>query len=302
MTSTRWVFTLNNYTSDEYQLVCDQLSTDQVTYGVVGRETGASGTPHLQGFVIFESNKRLSGIRSFLGARGHYERARGTSAQARDYCRKDGDFTEFGTFPAAQGRRTDLDELLDWMRTFEQEKGRPPASPDFAKHQPKAYLRYPRLARLSEHRAQPRQLEFGEPKPWQLELSQDLEEEADDRTIIFYVDPEGGIGKSWFQRWYMTKNPDLTQILGIGKRDDIAFAIDVSRSVFFFNIPRGQSQFIQYSIFEQLKDRNVFSNKYMSSSKIFNHNNHVVVFMNEHPDMNAMSADRYIIRTVDEED
>jgi hypothetical protein len=112
---------------------------------------------------------------------------------------------------------------------------------------------------------------------------------------MFYVDDEGGKGKSWFQAWYLTKNPEKTQVLSAGKRDDIAHTIDKTKSVFFFNIPRGGMEYLQYPILEQLKDRMVFSPKYNSTMKFLTAVPHVVVFCNEHPDMNKMSLDRYII-------
>lgn len=114
---------------------------------------------------------------------------------------------------------------------------------------------------------------------------------------MFYVDPEGGKGKSWFQAWYLTKHPETTQVLSGGKRDDIAHSIDQSKSVFFFNIPRGGMEFLQYTILEQLKDQMVFSPKYNSQMKFLSKTPHVLVFCNEQPDLNKMTEDRYTIRT-----
>lgn len=292
--SGRWVFTLNNYSNEEYEHCVETIQRD-CKYGVVGRETGEAGTPHLQGFVLLNQSQRLSWLRNKFGNRYHWETARGTNEQARDYCKKEGDFAEFGEF-TSQGKRTDLDELLSWMREFEEEHRRPPLSPDFAQSHPEAYLRYPRLVRLAEHRAHPVQLEFGEPRAWQRNLEEELLQEPDDRTVIFYVDPTGGSGKSWFQRWYVTEHPGTAQVLSIGKRDDLAHAIEVTNRVFFFNIPRGGMEFFQYVICENLKDRMVFSPKYNSRLKCFRQRVHVVVFCNEAPDETKMSADRYDIR------
>ena len=105
----------------------------------------------------------------------------------------------------------------------------------------------------------------GDPRPRQEELGQTLTAEPDDRTVIFVVDPEGGVGKSWFIKWWQTEHSELTQILSIGKRDDLALTIDESKRYFLFDIPRSQSEYLQYSVLESLKDRIVFSPKYGTS-------------------------------------
>lgn len=106
--SKRWCFTLNNYSADEYAAVCSIEST----YLVVGKETGENGTPHLQGFIVFSSNKRLAAVRRLI-PRAHWEVARGTSEQAAEYCKKDGDFFENGDCPVNGGarERTRWDEV-----------------------------------------------------------------------------------------------------------------------------------------------------------------------------------------------
>jgi hypothetical protein len=87
-------------------------------------------------------------------------------------------------------------------------------------------------------------------------------------------------------------------LLAPGKRDDLAHAIDVSKSVFLFNVPRGSMEFLQYGVLEQLKDRVIFSPKYESTTKVILQKTHVVVFCNEEPDLTKMSADRYVIRNL----
>lgn len=107
MQSTKWCFTLNNWTLSEYAHIIAWQSMAHVRYLVVGKELGAQMTAHLQGYVVFSSNKRLSALRTYL-PRAHWEAARGNHAQAADYCKKDGDFVEYGDVPlgrqAAGGR------------------------------------------------------------------------------------------------------------------------------------------------------------------------------------------------------
>lgn len=297
---TRWCFTLNNYSAEELtnlqQLFRD---TTKVKYGCYGLETApGTGTPHVQGYVVCCTNKRLRGIKRLLGARVHCELARGSHAQNREYCSKEGGtFFESGSY-GQQGRRTDLEALIRWSEEFEHLEGRPAQSPDIAKAQPAAYLKYPRFARLCERRAKPRQLQFGAPKEWQRELEADLNAEPDDRTIRFVVDTEGGKGKTWFIRYFLTKYPDKTQVLSIGKIADVAYAVDATKSVFLFNVPRNGMEHLQYRVLENIKDKMVFSPKYQSGMKFLNHNSHVYVFCNEHPDEEALSADRVDIVTV----
>lgn len=297
MTSSRYVFTLNNWTPPEQDTV-RQFLTEHTKYAVFGRELAETGTAHLQGFLILPRPQRLSYLRHHLSARAHYETARGTSVQARDYCKKDGDFEEFGTFPERQGQRSDLDELIAWCDEFIATEGRPPSSPDIAKHQPHAYLKYPRFRGLAAHRAPPRQLEFGEPREdWQRELQLELELEPDDRMVKFIVDEAGGKGKTWFCRWMLTTRPEDVQILGIGKKHDLAYMLDTNKTIFLFNIGRNQMEFLSYGILEALKDRMVVSTKYQGCTKTFN-KCHVVVFCNEYPDMTKLTTDRYDIAII----
>lgn len=86
-----WCWTWNNPTTEPV------LPTG-ARYLVFGREIGESGTPHLQGFITWENQVRLSTCRSFL-SQAHWEIARGHPVQAADYCKKDGDFLEYGTPP-----------------------------------------------------------------------------------------------------------------------------------------------------------------------------------------------------------
>ncbi|GLC65130.1 hypothetical protein PLESTF_000255200 [Pleodorina starrii] len=86
--SKRWCFTLNNWTQDEK----DRLLAWASQYLVVGEE----------GFVIFPSTKRLTGVKKLLD-RAHWEIARGTEEQAAEYCKKEGKFVEQGECPKTAG-------------------------------------------------------------------------------------------------------------------------------------------------------------------------------------------------------
>jgi hypothetical protein len=68
----------------------------QCKYIIYGREVGASGTPHLQGFISFDNQMTLSAaIKRLPGC--HVEIAIAPD-QAIEYCKKEGDYTERGSF------------------------------------------------------------------------------------------------------------------------------------------------------------------------------------------------------------
>lgn len=109
MTHRAWVFTLNN------PLVPLNIDDWPVRYVVYQKETGASGTPHFQGYAEFTQPIRLSGVRRLL-AYAHWEPRRGSRDQARAYSTKEDTRTdgpwEYGDWDqGGQGSRTDVSSL-----------------------------------------------------------------------------------------------------------------------------------------------------------------------------------------------
>lgn len=104
-----YVFTLNNYS--EQELIW--IKSTECTYIIVGREVGAGGTAHLQGYIEFPKAVTLSSLKKKPGFnRAHLEPRRGSQEQAVEYCKKDGNYEEVGTLKK-QGERTDLVEVKE---------------------------------------------------------------------------------------------------------------------------------------------------------------------------------------------
>lgn len=81
----RIVFTINNYTPTEYQLV----TTWKPQWLIVAKEVSASGTPHLQGAAILGKQMRAAGIVTIPGmARAHIEPMRSQPLNSKLYCSK----------------------------------------------------------------------------------------------------------------------------------------------------------------------------------------------------------------------
>jgi len=286
---TRWCFTLNNYTDDDVTNL--RVFANGTKYLIFGREVGEEGTPHLQGFTILHHNHSLSGLKRLLGNRYHFETARSPSHTALAYCKKDGDFEAFGREPSSPQGTTNRYELFrDWVISHE---GRPTMG-DVANEFPSIALGSNRVQQFIDLLRNDDVFVPGEYRAAQQLLANRLAEPPCSRKIIFVVDPAGNTGKSWFVDYYAGTH-DGVQILSIGRREDLAYAIDERKSIFFFDLPRSSGQLLQYIILEQLKDRRIPSNKYESRVKRLAVVPHVVVFMNEYPDMTLLSSDRYEI-------
>jgi len=112
--SAGWVYTFNNYSKSDIRNIkaLSAVRGNKVRYSVFGYEVGKNGTPHLQGYIHFETRKRFSTIKNLLGDTIHLESLAGTPQQASDYCKKDGNFWENGTLPVFEpGTRNDLIDI-----------------------------------------------------------------------------------------------------------------------------------------------------------------------------------------------
>lgn len=102
-----YCFTLNNYTSEEYEEICGKLS-DDCLYAIIGKEVGESGTPHLQGYCLFKRALQFNTIKNRYLPRCHIEVAAGSADANRAYCSKGGSFVEYGTKPKKSNTRSEL--------------------------------------------------------------------------------------------------------------------------------------------------------------------------------------------------
>ena len=285
-----WMFTLNNYNDEQQQML--RAMVPNTEFLIFGREVGESGTPHLQGFVRFKNRIVFNKVARLIP--GSHLTLSSYPDKAAEYCRKDGDFEEFGTLPLQEsGKRSDLDQFKEAVIA-----GLVPSKEVLMDDWASMYARYPKFCMeyidikrpktvVKEHRL----------RDWQQKLYTDLEKQVDDRTVIFIVDRSGNSGKSWFCD-YVRQLKSNVQILTPGKKADMAHEYDPSSKILFMDAPRSkQSDFIQYDFLEDVKNGRIFSPKYESRMKFFERP-HVVIMMNEDPDMTKLSEDRYDVRYV----
>ena len=91
-----WVFTINNPCDMPREL---PRGPPAMRYLGFGEEISQNGTPHLQGYVVFENAVSQPSQYFKQFGNGHFEAARGTASENIIYCSKGGKFHEFGVRP-----------------------------------------------------------------------------------------------------------------------------------------------------------------------------------------------------------
>lgn len=100
-------FTLNNYTAED---ICHlrRFAEAECKYMIFGKEIGAQGTPHLQGYFELKKLFKFKKLLSTFPRRAHLEKRRGSAIQASEYCEKeDKEPYVFGKI-SKQGERVDI--------------------------------------------------------------------------------------------------------------------------------------------------------------------------------------------------
>lgn len=112
----RFCFTLNNWTDDEYE----SIKSLPVRWLVVGKEVGDQGTRHLQGACVIGKQLSFAAVKQLPGlTRAHIEAMRGTPADSLKYCSKE-DLTPFviGDMPTP-GKRNDIHTAVERIQAGE---------------------------------------------------------------------------------------------------------------------------------------------------------------------------------------
>ena len=100
--SHKYCFTINNYTADDLAAV-KEIDCQRIKAGL---EVSESGTPHVQGAIVFRSQRTIAAVCRDLGGRAHLQVMRGTWKD-QDYCLKDDNIIRCDDY-TNQGQRNDL--------------------------------------------------------------------------------------------------------------------------------------------------------------------------------------------------
>ncbi len=135
---------------------------------------------------------------------------------------------------------------------------------------------------------------------WQEELVRSLEEEPDDRTVVWVWSLGGGVGKTAICKYIYRK---MNAVYVKGRPRDAIYTIKsfieenegIWPKIVLIDMPR--NSFVEYRTLEEIKDGLMYCGKYESSIIDMN-SPHVVVFANYSPERGALSADRWDVREV----
>lgn len=293
-----WIFVINN--PQEHGVTAADLVdrlTGNVKYAVWQLEVGANGTPHFQGYVEFKNPRAVAGIKTLFGCDSmHLEKRNGTATQARNYAMKEetraeGDDVgpwEVGTFEEPEpGKRNDLHEFRDRVLSGASEL-------DLLDEFPHVLARHPHFAATIKRikvSADTNKVELPEPYPWQEAVINMVNEEPNSREILWVYDNVGNTGKTHLCRYLVDHKGAFYTTNGKGA--DISYAYQ-GQGIVCFDFSRDTEERVNYSIIEQIKNGILFSPKYESGQKRFNHP-HIIVMANFMPDRSKLSADRWVI-------
>lgn len=131
---------------------------------------------------------------------------------------------------------------------------------------------------------------------WQENIISIVESEPDDRTIHWFWEPIGNIGKTTFCK-YLSATYGAIPIEG--KKNDILYcASEYESEIYIFDFERSMEDFVSYGAIEKIKNGYYMCSKY-ESKPIIRNSPHIIIFANFPPDASKLSSDRWKIVRLD---
>lgn len=141
-------------------------------------------------------------------------------------------------------------------------------------------------------------------KQWQQDVINIVESLPNDRTVNWFWEKGGNVGKSFLAKYLVLK---YDAIIADGKKDNVFNQIKLwldnhkdkeDPKLVLLDIPRYSLDYINYGVLEQVKNGLIYSGKYEGGICCFD-SPHIIVFANEPPDRRKMSEDRWNIVEID---
>lgn len=138
-------------------------------------------------------------------------------------------------------------------------------------------------------------------RPWQQEVVDLVSGEPDERSIHWYWEAAGGVGKSSLVKYLCVHHDAL---MTAGKAADMKQGIlqwmekkGRAPKIVIMDCPRSVLDYVSYSGLEEIKNGCFYASKYEGGMCVFN-NPHVLVFGNQEPDRSKWSTDRIVTHDI----
>lgn len=136
--------------------------------------------------------------------------------------------------------------------------------------------------------------------PWQREIERMILDVPDERSIYWYWEEVGNVGKTAFMK-YLVYTYNFVIGATACRSADILTLADESKSVYLFDFSRSQEGFTPWNALEQLKNGFITDSKLKKKAKtIIMDNPHVICFANWPPETQHLSGDRWKITKLGE--
>lgn len=291
-----WCLTIHSMTAHELLLVDLRTDVDEgrVKYFIVGKEIcPTTHKPHLQAYIYYTNARTFSAVKKEYPM-AHIEPRKAPDAQqAADYCKKEGNYIEYGNLPIDKRGKVNewkqiTDDILSGMTITE-----------LTLKYPEAAIRYMNGIKNMYELHRPKHKfsildKYGKYNKIQEKIIQYVNGPTHDREIYWIYDPKGGAGKTDLANHLISNNGFL--VFGNAKTADVALAWNGEDVIFDYS--RSQQDCINYGVIEDIKNGRIFSGKYQSTTKLYARPK-VLVFANFLPDFGKMSLDRWNVNTVE---
>lgn len=137
-------------------------------------------------------------------------------------------------------------------------------------------------------------------KPWQQEIVDIINTKPDDRTIYWYWEPIGNVGKTEFIKYLLT-NYNNTIFSRANKSADILTIASEDKNVYLLDFARSQEGFAPWNALEQLKDGLISDSKLKKKTiNIVMERPHVICFANWEPNRDLISKDKLTVIQIED--
>lgn len=255
-----WCFTLNNYTIAEMAELAGCFEKKDCEW-IFGEEIGDSGTPHLQGFVYFNSKagERPIECLKLSHKRVHWIACKGSKESNVKYCIKDNKY-QFGG-----------EKMKSWINIEKQSLNK------YVVHLDKIHRWEQNIINVINSKPTMRDIH------WVYETVGGIGKTEFQKYLLTNFENIIILGG---------KSSDMKNAIV-----DYNSKLGILPTTILINIPRAQRNRISYTGLEELKDMVFYSGKY-EGGMICGPRPHIIIFANYEPKEFEMSADKFIVHDI----